>query len=307
MTGAGGPATDTLWQFWSDKYDLYFADQFPERIHPIIPKSRKVALPSVRHPNFYREIKAMVLNKHIDFVVTQIDEELLVLKKLEREIEFLKVLAPSEEFISLTLDKLKLGLYLQQLEILEPETSIVEATTLPSYFPRILKPRFGRGSRNIFRAESAAEFEALKNYLLAKQGDYICQSLIEGVEYTVQMISSEAGLLSSIAVLKIGQKRGSTVSAIVDNEYAVIQTCMRLHQELKGSATYNIQLMYVPSSSQIYIFEINPRVSTTMCVALHSGIDPIEIFNSSAIPHRLQFLLDGIRLERFTTNVISAE
>ena len=49
-------------------------------------------------------------------------------------------------------------------------------------------------------------------------------------------------------------------------------------------------------------FEINPRVSTTLCLAVAAGIDVIELscVAGEHVPAR-----EGIRLDRFWTNVFS--
>jgi carbamoyl-phosphate synthase large subunit len=169
--------------------------------------------------------------------------------------------------------------------------------------PVIFKPCFGRGSRSIFNAETQKEFEALKNYLLTQEEIFITQQKIHGDEYSVQVLANSNGILKGITPILIKGKRGSTTSGVVSNNREVIKACLDFHQVFKTSGTYNIQLML--KKDQAYIFEVNPRVSTTMCVSLFGGSDPVDIYLDSSDEENIKYLSEGTKLQRHWNHTFS--
>jgi predicted ATP-grasp superfamily ATP-dependent carboligase len=49
---------------------------------------------------------------------------------------------------------------------------------------------------------------------------------------------------------------------------------------------------------QVYVFEVNPRVSTTMCVSLFSGLDPIEIYSENNDFEKIKNAPEGLQIQR---------
>jgi carbamoyl-phosphate synthase large subunit len=83
----------------------------------------------------------------------------------------------------------------------------------------------------------------------------------------------------------------------------VIKACLDFHQVFKTSGTYNIQLML--NKDQAYIFEVNPRVSTTMCVSLFGGSDPVDIYFDSGNEENIKYLSEGTKLQRHWNHTFS--
>ena len=83
----------------------------------------------------------------------------------------------------------------------------------------------------------------------------------------------------------------------------VLAGCRAMHDVLKPSGCYNIQLMLMDDRRAIP-FEINPRVSTTFCLGIAAGIDPVNIYYLSEAPEQLLTAQDGIELNRHWKNVI---
>ena len=64
---------------------------------------------------------------------------------------------------------------------------------------------------------------------------------------------------------------------LVDNNSDVVRGCELIHKANPTKGCYNIQLI-LTSDGTVMPFEINPRISTTYCLTVASGIDPIDIF-----------------------------
>lgn len=303
LTGAGGPSTEAILKLWSPKHELFFADAKLDNIIPQVPRDKRFVVPYATDEKFLQSILDLTTRLQIDILISQVDEELPILSRNKKRFNPTLLLVPDENFINLFLDKLQSGIEMNKNRILEPGTKVLNNDSKFEGFPVIFKPCFGRGSRNIFNVETQREFETLKNYLLTQKEIFITQQKIEGNEYSVQVLANSEGFLKGITPILIKGKRGSTTSGVVSNNRAVIKACLAFHQVFKTSGTYNIQLIL--KKDQAYIFEVNPRVSTTMCVSLFGGLDPIEIYFDSSNKENVKYLLDGIKLQRHWNHTFS--
>ena len=132
------------------------------------------------------------------------------------------------------------------------------------------------------------------------------QEKIIGDEYTVQMIASPRSELVAILPIKVKEKRGSTVSATMVEDLSVIQYCRSIHDAFQPDGCYNIQLVKA-SSGEVLAFEINPRISTTMVMAIAAGIDPFESFLERGGFASSLVRVPKIHLHRHWVNVITVE
>ena len=91
------------------------------------------------------------------------------------------------------------------------------------------------------------------------------------------MVANSQSELLCVVPAKISVKKGVTIKAKTDYNLSVINACRNIHQKIPCAGTYNIQLI-LTNDNHVYPFEINPRISTTFCLILAAGINPIELF-----------------------------
>lgn len=302
ITGGGGPATESLWKLWNKKFDLFFADQDITKIHPSVPRNKCIEVPNAQSNDFSIKIERALNLYAIEIVISQVDEELVQLKYLEKLHPNLMIVSPEIEFLNLCLNKEKLGRSLESNNLSDPRTKKLDETSIYPGIETIFKPIFGRGSRDIFRVRNSIEFARIKDYLLVQEQEFIYQDLILGDEYTVQMICSRSGALNAIVPLIVNEKRGSTTNCKVSNNESVIDMCKKIHETYKPAGTYNIQLIYSNTLKKPFVIEINPRVSTTMCLALNLGFDPVEIYSMKEHTSEVKIPTENITLRRYWVN-----
>jgi len=303
LTGAGGPSTEAVLKLWSPKHELFFADAKIDSITPQVSSDKRLFVPYANDKQFLQSIIDLTTKLQIDILISQVDEELPLLAGNKERFNPTLLLVPDENFINLFLDKLQSGIKMNENRILEPGTKVLNNESKFEGLPVIFKPCFGRGSRSIFSVETQKEFDALKNYLLTQEEIFITQQKIQGDEYSVQVLANSNGILKGITPILIKGKRGSTTSGVVSNNREVIKACLDFHQVFKTSGTYNIQLML--KGDQAYIFEVNPRVSTTMCVSLFGGSDPVDIYLDSSTEENIKYLSEGTKLQRHWNHTFS--
>jgi len=237
----------------------------------------------------------------IDLLIPGVDEELLFLALRADDFTPTTVMLPDADFVATMLDKLEC-----------PRAMLVAGLEVPVTYrlddvaqirlPCIVKPRSGRGSREV---SIAASPEELAVSAVNRRADFVKQEMLTGTEYTVQVVADHAGRLRAIMPARVLEKRGITISAITDPDPVVIRACERFHAHFRASALYNIQGMRT-SDGRFLPFEVNPRVSTTTCLAVAAGIDPFAAFLIAGEDSHASFRAH-VRLDRYWSNEFTNE
>ena len=301
FTGGGGPGSEALWHLLGGRYEMHFADADRRRMDPSIPAARCHAVPLASDAAFVGELTALCSRERIDLLVPSVDEELLALAQARKELAPTRLLLPAYEYVATMLDKWKMAAVLSGLGIQVPATRLVSDGLEGVAFPCIAKPRRGRGSRGVSVLPDRQSAEALATQLGAAADSMLLQEKVEGLEYTVQMLADADGSLRALVPVKVLLKRGVTIHGETDPQPDVMAACSQIHRALPAAGCYNIQLMLSPRG-QALPFEINPRVSTTLCLAVAAGKDPVSIFLGSDKRSDPLSCAAGIQLRRHWKN-----
>jgi carbamoyl-phosphate synthase large subunit len=290
FTGGGGAGTESLARQLADRYEVFFADaDLAAKPYPIT-TDHWLQIPLATAAEFPVEIANLCRSLHIELLIPTVDEELLPIARMSKPLGF-NVLLPPEHFVARHLDKLASNQFLHQAGLPAPQTIPADQGRLA--FPCIVKPRSGRGSRNVAIVYSEAELQA--QIILARQvqEDFVVQELITGSEFTVMVVADGSGQLRAIVPVLVKCKRGITLRATTLHDQEVIEACRAIHAADPVPGCYNIQLIKAADGS-IKPFEINPRISTTACLGLAAGVDFVGIFLglSSATAQLHQGLVD---------------
>lgn len=301
FTGGGGAGNEALYRLLGQHYMLHFGDADVMAIDPSIPEDRRHQLPWASDPDFVGKMSDLCRRLNIDLLIPGVDEELLALARCADAFAPTRLLLPHADYIETMLDKLHMVRSLAAKKISVPVSQTLEDDLQGIRFPCISKPRNGRGSRDVRVLSSVGDAISLKSTLgpLAKQ--MLVQEKIEGVEYTVQMVADAHGRLCAVVPVRVGIKRGITLRAETEAEPRVMAACRAIHQAISTGGCYNIQLMLTPEGN-ILPFEINPRISTTLCLVVAAGIDPISIFLEHGQRGNIMPFVAGIQLRRHWTN-----
>jgi carbamoyl-phosphate synthase large subunit len=199
------------------------------------------------------------------------------------------------------LDKLNMIRSLSEKGIPVPNSQNLVDDLNDIHFPCISKPRSGRGSRDVRVLNSIADVKLLKLTLGDGAEKIMVQDKVEGVEYTVQMLADNTGRLHAIVPVRIDIKRAITIRAETEAEPRVIAACHSIHKAMPTSGCYNIQLILTKEGKALP-FEINPRISTTFCLIVAAGIDPIAIFLEQDPNKEISKFTEGVKLRRHWRN-----
>lgn len=299
ITGAGGVGTLSIYETLKNKYDFYFADCNPKNIHPRIPKNKCFKIPTAQSKNFKNSINVICKKLNILIIIPTVDEELECFSKNFKDIS----IVPNYNFVKIFNNKYETWKSLKLNNIAQPSLLPFYKINGKSYFPIIIKPIFGRGSKGIFLIKSYSDYKYLNKKNNFDDKKYICQQFIKGTEYSVQMVSDVRGNLKYIVPVKIIEKKGITIEAKVTKNNKIINFCRNFHKKYSPTNVYNIQLLM--NNKGIYCIEVNPRVSTTHILTLKHQIDPIKIFVKKNYLKNKDFKLMSLHLKRFHETYIS--
>lgn len=301
FTGGGGVGNEALWRMLEQRYELHFGDADCSGIDPSIPLDRRHALPWASAPHFVDEVAAICGRLEVDLLIPGVDEELSVLAHAGSVLSPTLLMLPDAEYVDVMLDKLCTANKLAEKGIPVPETHSLAGGFDGVSFPCVVKPRRGRGSRGVRTVKAHEVSEVLRSVGNSKC-DYVVQQKIVGTEYTVQMIADQQSRLIAIVPVRVDLKRGITIQAEVVAEPRVIAACHAIHDAIPTTGCYNIQLM-LTADGKVMPFEINPRISTTFCLAVASDIDPIAAFlGVRPTTNELLPFVPGMHLRRHWVN-----
>lgn len=303
FTAGGSPGQEGLYRYLKKKYNLFFADANIDNISPVIPVKQRIQIPLGNTEAFIPALRTICKKYKIDLLIPGVDEELIKIARESDKFLPTQTFLPSEEFISTMLNKKSMvdALHLHQIDA--PLTLIPGERGSKFHGKVILKPQTGRGSRNVYEAQCHSSAKLLYQAVKNDCASWIFQEKIIGEEYTVQVLAKPSSELVAVLPILVEEKRGSTISATMRPDPEIESYCRKIHKALNPGGCYNVQLVK-EDNGMVKAFEINPRISTTMVMAVAAGYDPFLNYftreDSSTQPRNIPLL----SLRRHWTNEI---
>lgn len=279
ITAAGGAGPIAIMKSLKDKYRIVATDMNKYAAGIYIADKGYVS-PAVNSTTYRSFMEKLFNGEQIDFIVPSIDEELIEVSNLAK-IHNIKVVLPNVNFIKFCLDKLVLMKRLHEEKISCPETELLsDLIEKDINFPCVVKPRVGRGSRGFAILSNSKELEGyLINCSYNKQ-ELLIQEFIEGREFTVSVLVSKNGKILSVIPKEIIKKEGITHIAVTRKNKDIENLAVRIQETFLTNGPYNIQLIISKKTDLATIFEINPRLSTTVALDIAAGVNAVDLIIS---------------------------
>lgn len=302
ISGAGGAALPFLIkELKNNDYEVVAIDMDKNAIGLVL-ADKGYVVPAGNSKEFIPAIKKICELEKIDLFIPLVDEELI--NSCDLEDNGIKVLLPNKEFTSLCLDKNKLMKELDRKNILTPRTALLNEDFSSFKYPLIIKPISGRGSRGIGILRN---HEDLENYFSTsnyQKEELLIQEYIEGDEYTVSVVVNKDRFLQAVVPKKLIVKQGITKLAISEKNQKIMEVCAQIQKEFEVDGPINVQLKMCNKTNLPYIFEINPRFSTSITLTIASGVNELILLVNQLLkgekPEKIDNWTDGIVLMRQT-------
>ncbi len=276
ISGLGGSLFPYLHNSLQGRYNIYYVDA-DETLSKLYTELNFFPSPWVSDPQYWVHIKQIISSKHIQFYAPLIDEEIVIAKKDIEDYNNVHVISPSVAFAELCINKFNLMNRLSTEGISYVPSYMGDHFNWELKAPIFVKPVSGRGSRGIHKITSIDQLEAY--YLLESYtpAEIIIQPLLNGIEYTVGVLTNNFNDLIAISSKRIIRKKGITQMAITENNPVIDSAAKQIVEKLNPCGPFNIQLILTPDN-EIKIFEINPRFSTTTIMEYEGGLDLFSLY-----------------------------
>lgn len=297
VTGCGGDIGQSVGKILRTTF--YVGNSFGTDIHGYHPGKffydQTFIVPPCNDEDYLNQLESIVKSKNIDLIIPVSEPELrFFLEHGYIESIFSKpLLIANKEALSVGFDKLMTVDFLIKNELPAPKTEIIRNISNPS-LPFILKNRHGAGSRNIVYVENTEDFI----YYQKKLPNYIAQEIISDntMEFTCGLFSTGKGIPLSIVFRRLMTGGYSSYGEVVDNKN-INDLLYDIAKAIKLKGSINVQLRL--KDGVPYVFEINPRLSSTVLFRHQMGFTDLRWFIEALMWGKTPCNPENLKYSRF--------
>lgn len=286
VTAVGSPLGQSIYKALTKSYlplQIVLADINPMAAGFFLNQQKNnIILPTVANKDYDRTIKQTILKHHINciFPVLEIEHQYF-----HRELSWFRkhnvhVVTQEKKILDRCYNKYACMMHLKQAGITMPDTIIAEPglslqTFLKTHpFPLFLKPKVGVSSINTFLVTSSKQILALLT--TQKKQYFILQTYIPSIpEYTVGVYRSRDGSFERTCVIERELKFGLSYKGTIVKNKTISSYALSVARALELYYSSNVQLRM--EGGIPYVFEVNPRLSSTATVRAHFGFNEPEM------------------------------
>lgn len=270
-------------------------------------------LPSATDPDYLPLLVKIAAEHGADAVVCTVAEEMAALEAdaVRLAEAGLACWVPSAQALDRCLDKARFATCLAGSGIATPATA--HPAALPSGAdptagvpgPWIVKPRFGRGSRDVYPAEDAADLA----YALRRTPDPIVQTRLTGAEFTVDaLVARDGGFCGGVARWRDEVKAGISTKGETFADARVTEGVAAVLAAVGLCGVACVQ-GFVTDADEVVFTEVNPRFSGGLPLSLAAGADLVGQYLRGVAglpirPERLAYRA-GVRMSRYFQEVFT--
>jgi carbamoyl-phosphate synthase large subunit len=272
ITGAGGAAVPSVIRSLQSQGYRVLAADMDRGAAGLYVADKGYVIPAGKSDAFQPAIWQICQREDVRVLIPLVDEELIKVKELENV--NLAVLLPRKGFVELCLDKYKLMTALKEAGIPVPSSYVDGGCPWNMKMPVILKPRVGRGSRDV---KVAHELDEVYNHIRKvglQNGRMLVQQFIQGTEYTVSVVSWRDGSVQAVVPKEVILKAGVTQRAVTRRHGEIEMLCQEIARCLRPNGPFNVQCI-VDAEGKAWPFEINPRFSSSVSLTQAAGVDEV--------------------------------
>ena len=269
ITGIGGEIAQGIARIIKENFpswEVYGSDIHTRHSGKLF-VDRFLQLPKVDLKNKYiSKLNYYIKNHKIDLFIPISEKEIIFFDANKKKIKIKNCISPSRKLIKIGIDKYKTNLFLKSLNFPHPWTYTSTNYKKIPKFPCIVKPRFSRGSRNIFYCKNLEEAKFFSNFI----DNAIFQEILipQKKEVTCAVYRFKNKKVKVIQLMR-KLKEGYTGWAKVIENSKIEKQCKKIAKKIAFFGSANFQLILTKRGPMI--FEINPRFSSTVLMRNYIG------------------------------------
>jgi carbamoyl-phosphate synthase large subunit len=310
VTGAGGPAGIAVIRALVERGQrVVGVDADPLAAGLRLADTRAVVCAASEPERFVDELAVVVELLDVDVIVCTVSEEMLTLAGREHELGA-AVWLPKRRSVASCIDKWRFWKIAEHARIPAAPSALgdvaVETITDSLEGPWIVKPRFGRGSRDVYPVDEPAELA----WACRRVDQPIVQTRMRGREFALDLLVDRDGhVAAAVPRWRLETRAGISTKGrtFCDERLNGIAERVVATYSLTGAA--NLQ-GFVTDDDQIVVIEVNPRFSGGLSLSLAAGADLVGEFVRGTLgmnlrPECLEFR-PGVTMVRHYTELFAA-
>ena len=270
VTGAGGPAgVAVIRALQALGIDVVAADADPLAAGLRIAREGGVVA-ACTQPEFVETLCELAARTGAQALASTVAEELATLASANGSFHRSGLAAwlPDPTAVQACIDKWHFSQALRRTAIATPPTGLGSAVGVPG--PWIVKPRFGRGSRDVYAADNE---EALA-FALERVPEPVVQTRLSGLEFTIDALVERDGTLAgAVPRWRIETKAGISTKGRTFRDDGLVEQAEALLATLGLTGPANVQGFLRADDGSFVFVEVNPRFSGGLPLSLAAGAD----------------------------------
>jgi carbamoyl-phosphate synthase large subunit len=260
-------------------------------------------VPLGNDPGFVPALCEIALNSDAKALVCTVAEEMVAVREGRKLLEAAGVATwlPTAEAVMTCLDKWSFAQRCVAAGIAAPPTALGTVQGVPG--PWVVKPRFGRGSRDIHLVDRPDEL----HWALGRVAEPLVQTRLQGKEFTVDALVDRDGTLAgAVPRWRLETKAGISTKGQTFTHHALVAEVGRLLRAVQIDGPVNVQGFLGPNGD-IAFTEVNPRFSGGLPLSLADGADLVGEYLRGMLglpvrPNRLR-ARPGVTMTRYFAEV----
>jgi carbamoyl-phosphate synthase large subunit len=305
LTGVGGPAgVAVLRALQSRGHRVVGVDADPNAVGLAIADEAHV-VPSGDDPHFLAALLRVATVSGAQALICTVAEEYAALSGATEYLAEAGVatLMPSAASVATCVDKWAFHEAMTAAGLPVPATGLGKADDVPG--PWVVKPRFGRGSRDVHVATSQQRLRAA----MTATPQPLVQSQLTGREFTADVLVDASGVVLAVCPRWRNETKAGVSTkgeTFADAEVANVASLVVKATGLVGPA--NVQ-GFVAEDGGVTVHEVNPRFSGGLPLTLYAGADLVteylrEILGLRPRAERLM-ARPGVQMRRYLAEVFA--
>ena len=245
----------------------------------------------------------------VNLVVPTIDDELPIFgRSLNRFTQAgIEVAVSSERTSNICNDKYETYQFCKRNGIPTPGTRLAGDVDFAKVkYPLYVKPRYGRGSVNVFAVNNEAQLRLFLDYV----PDAIVQDQLTGIEFTVDVLSDFNGrVLSIVPRERLVIRAGVSDKGVTRRNNDVMAFAKLVAERLQIVGPANIQCKW--NGREISLIEVNPRFSGGIPLTIAAGADfsswLVQLRAGLDVKPRIGDFQDGLAMMSFEESIFATE
>ena len=274
----------------------------------------RVLLPFAHDPAFALAVVSAAAEHRIDAVITTVAEEAPALAGVVDDLTRAGAaiwLSPSATVMT-CIDKWEFARATVAAHLPVPATMLGLTTGSPAEMvpgPWVVKPRFGRGSRDVHLVDDPGELARAVH----QTPEAVVQTRCSGREFTVDALVDHEGAVAGVVPRwRLETKAGISSKGTTFSDARVDELVQATVGALGLQGALNLQGFVDESDPEpVHLLEVNPRFSGGLALSLASGADLVGEFlrGTLGLPLRPERLVhtEGVTMTRYYAEVFVTE